>query len=433
MRVTALLAPVLGAGLTVLSGLSACSGSQPRGGDAVPEAGADRAVRLDEHRTLGAPLTVGNLRVWPVHTDAPLDVGEFLTLAEAQEAGVAKVREVGGATPAQVAAVQTELAADAEGELEPEQLRQRVSDMLQNLSANSGASVGTLEVVNDGDMPILILAGTVVKGGNQDRQLGQDVVVAAGATVPVEAFCVEQGRWSNSREGVATDGEFVALKTFTNADVRKNAQYAKDQSAVWHEVAVARAAAFDGPAANAAIVRTRSSEPQTDFDVDIAAASQIGDPGVGDPGGSTFIDVLEKSSPELVAKREETAAAVVAYFGELAAGPSAPVGFAYAIGDEPVTVRAFAHSRLFEQNLESFANAMAVEASIADGDSSNCTGEDVVAMVKDIAGAEEKRSRTGAANSLGLRQNDTGWNGNCYFDSDGDGTPDTLTQDWTRR
>ena len=34
---------------------------------------------LDAHRWLGEPVEIGNLTVWPVHTDAPLDVGEFLT------------------------------------------------------------------------------------------------------------------------------------------------------------------------------------------------------------------------------------------------------------------------------------------------------------------------------------------------------------------
>ncbi len=421
MRVTALLAPVLVTGLTVftvLAGLTACSGGQPRGGDAAPEEGVDRAVRLDEHRTLGAPLTIGNLRVWPVHSDASLDVGEFLTLAEAQEAGVAKVREVGS----------------------------------QNLNSNGSATVGTLEVVNGSDKPILILAGTVVKGGNQDRQLGQDVVVSAGATVPVQAFCVEQGRWSSAREGVATDGEFVALEAVTNASIRKNAQYAKDQGAVWEEVAAVRDAAFTAPftysQTGSTRVRTREAggggghgQDIDSNDVIIASVATFRDEPVRDAyqtftyatEGSTFIDVLEKSPPEVVAKRDETAAAVLAHFEVLAAGEDAPIGFAYAIGDDPVTVRAFAHHRLLAKNLGSFAKAMAVEASLAEGESSNCTAEDVVAMVKDIAKGDERRVETAAANALGLRENETGWNGKCLFDADGDGKEDSLTEDWTRR
>ncbi|MHC5011726.1 MAG: ARPP-1 family domain-containing protein, partial [Planctomycetota bacterium] len=51
---------------------------------------------LDEHRTLGEPLTVENLTVWPIYTDAPRDMGEYLTLHEAQEQGLAEVRETGG-------------------------------------------------------------------------------------------------------------------------------------------------------------------------------------------------------------------------------------------------------------------------------------------------------------------------------------------------
>ena len=55
---------------------------------------AEETARLDEHLYLGAPVTVGNLTAWPVHTDAALDVGDFLTLREAQDAGEASVREV---------------------------------------------------------------------------------------------------------------------------------------------------------------------------------------------------------------------------------------------------------------------------------------------------------------------------------------------------
>ena len=57
---------------------------------------AEAHLALDDHRYLGAAFDVGNLRVWPIHTDAPLEIGEFLTLQEAQEKGVATVREIGG-------------------------------------------------------------------------------------------------------------------------------------------------------------------------------------------------------------------------------------------------------------------------------------------------------------------------------------------------
>ena len=70
------------------------------------------------------------------------------------------------------------------------------------------ATVNQLVIASTADLPILVTAGTILKGGKQDRQLGQDLLVAAGATVPVDAFCVERGRWNGVREGQSTDGVF---------------------------------------------------------------------------------------------------------------------------------------------------------------------------------------------------------------------------------
>ena len=123
-------------------------------------------MRLDDRHVLAAAVTVGNLTVWPVRTDRPLDLGEFLTLDEAISKGVAEVREVGApAEPAQVRAT----------------AQQEAVQVLEE-----AAVVNTLVVENKGDLPILVCAGTVVKGGNQDRQIGQDVVLKAKSTTPVE-------------------------------------------------------------------------------------------------------------------------------------------------------------------------------------------------------------------------------------------------------
>ena len=161
--------------------------------------GAD-PVELVAHRRLGAPVMVDNLTVWPVLTDQPLEIGEFLTLKEAQERGQAKVLEVGA----------------EEGQ--------------------DRASVGTLQVRNEGELPILIPAGTIVKGGKQDRQIGQDLVVRPKSQVPVEAFCVEAGRWTANRAGVQTKGEFKAHGMLALSSVRSSGQYAKNQGEVWAQV-----------------------------------------------------------------------------------------------------------------------------------------------------------------------------------------------------
>jgi hypothetical protein len=84
---------------------------------------------------------------------------------------------------------------------------------------------------------VFIMAGDIVKGGQQDRTLGTDLPLAAKSReVPVTAFCVEQGRWS-ARKGESVS-EFASSK---NAIVSKEGKLAvrsrKDQSAVWESVA----------------------------------------------------------------------------------------------------------------------------------------------------------------------------------------------------
>ncbi len=402
--------------------VSACSGGSSERGAAPDGSGmpsATEVAQLDEHRSLGEPVSIDNLTVWPVHTDAPLEIGEFLTLQEAQADGVAAVREVGGSAP---------------GEAPNGSSSNRSGRQVDNHLANGSATVNTLVVENSGDKPILICAGTIVKGGNQDRQIGQDLVIAAGKTVPVGAFCVEQGRWTNVREGVANDGTFAAMNVVAPMKVRTNAQYEKDQGKVWEEVAAARVVAYrmSGGGGESTAARRLAFEfeadPQAD-DIQVQTAS-FG-------GGTSFVDALEKADGSVQKARSQRTDAIRAHFAELA-GDDAPIGFAYAINGKPVTVRVFAHHRLLEQNLDPFLNAMALEAEAAEEQEfTPCTAHDVVTMVNEINVAAEQREETKAANWNGLRQNDRGFNGNCYF---GDGDAEDaeflyipVTQDWTSR
>src|SRR5262249_55934493 len=112
--------------------------------------------------------------------------------------------------------------------------------VLREMGADgNGAQVNQLVIENRGDVPILVLAGTVVKGGKQDRQIGQDFIIGKRQTVPVDAFCVEHGRWNASRQGVATGGAFQSLKTLAVGQVRQAGQYEHDQGRVWDNVKAA--------------------------------------------------------------------------------------------------------------------------------------------------------------------------------------------------
>jgi hypothetical protein len=148
----------------------------------------------EEKLRVGPAETFDELAVFPLYSDKQHDIGPVRTLPDALAKGDADVRE------------------------------------------EESASVGKLTIENKGKVAIYVLAGTVVKGGNQDRQIGQDFVIAPKTTIAADAFCVEHGRWSGEREGVATRGRFTALDQLATSSVRAAGQYEQNQGKVWAKV-----------------------------------------------------------------------------------------------------------------------------------------------------------------------------------------------------
>ena len=150
---------------------------------------------------IGAPVAIENLTIFPVLGEQEQQPLELTTLDAALAKGDAVVSELG-----------------------------------------DGGEVNRLYVQNKGKRPIYVLAGTVVKGGKQDRQIGQDFVIEQNKKVAVDAFCVEQGRWNAQRAGKATGGTFATAKGLAASEVRRAAQYKRNQGEVWSKVGEVNAA-----------------------------------------------------------------------------------------------------------------------------------------------------------------------------------------------
>ncbi|HBP21251.1 MAG TPA: hypothetical protein DEA08_26120 [Planctomycetes bacterium] len=331
--------------------------------------GAD-PVELVAHRRLGAPVMVDNLTVWPVLTDQPLEIGEFLTLKEAQERGQAKVLEVGA----------------EEGQ--------------------DRASVGTLQVRNEGELPILIPAGTIVKGGKQDRQIGQDLVVRPKSQVPVEAFCVEAGRWTANRAGVQTKGEFKAHGMLALSSVRSSGQYAKNQGEVWAQVSRANYCMSTSP------------------------------------GTSTLLATLEDDDERAKSYRKAVREAVSAHFAAQAEGIGAQgwvtVGLAYAIDGAPQTVRVFAHPDLLKRQLPSYLRTISFEVDVAQRAvllgcgrivKEPAKAQAVLKLVREIEAAKQETAAIGTHNRNRYRRAKAGGNSRCELLHEGRWVP--VSEDWT--
>ena len=170
-------------------------------------------ARAEAAPTITGPFTHGNLAIYFIHGEgAPGPVP--LTLQEAMAKGTVRVVETG--------------------------------------------SVNEFRIENSGDEDVFIQSGDIVKGGRQDRVLTVSFVLPRkSGEVPVAAYCVEHGRWS--QRGAEDAGHFassynslpsreakLAMKAPVAADVAAapNARLAysasetgERQRAVWNEVA----------------------------------------------------------------------------------------------------------------------------------------------------------------------------------------------------
>jgi hypothetical protein len=99
------------------------------------------------------------------------------------------------------------------------------------------AQVGSLEIVNDGDVDLFLHEGDRLQGGRQDRTVRTTVVVPAGVGErPLSTFCIERTRWGGGEVFQGTGGAGLAPK-----QVRVAAKVTGDQGKVWAEVAKTKA------------------------------------------------------------------------------------------------------------------------------------------------------------------------------------------------
>lgn len=92
------------------------------------------------------------------------------------------------------------------------------------------AGVNQLLVDNLSKEPVIVLSGEVLKGGKQDRIIGQEMVLppnSRGNRVPV--FCVEEKRWSSPKEWSYYHEGSMHL--------RRVVDQVQNQKQVWQEVA----------------------------------------------------------------------------------------------------------------------------------------------------------------------------------------------------
>jgi hypothetical protein len=187
---------------------------------AAPAGGADSAP-VSDYKLL-APITHGDLTVFPVVSAKTHDTSGFLTLDEGIRSGEVVVTEAG----------------NLHTTMQRRPIRQQ---------QYSGAQVNTLVLVNNSQRPLILLAGEIVTGGKQDRVVGKDRIVPPESDpVDLGVFCVEPHRWVESSAKFDTHASVMAQPS-----VRKKAMVEKDQQQVWNEVNNAKGAMTAGVMASA--------------------------------------------------------------------------------------------------------------------------------------------------------------------------------------
>ena len=169
----------------------------------VPAYGGDAGDK--EYQVL-APITHGNLTIFPVVAAKTHDTSSFLTLDEGIRSGEVVVTEVGKVVP----------------------MVRRPPTRPQP----GGAQVNRLVLVNNSKRPLILLAGEVVTGGKQDRIVGKDRLVPAESDpVDLSVFCVEHGRWTETASKFDTHANAMVKPS-----VRRSAMADNSQQKVWDEV-----------------------------------------------------------------------------------------------------------------------------------------------------------------------------------------------------
>lgn len=90
------------------------------------------------------------------------------------------------------------------------------------------------------DDEVFVQAGDIVKGGQQDRTLQQDMLVPPkSGKLPLASFCVEHGRWA-ARGGESDKAFSRSPYNLYNNDLKLACRKASSQRMVWAEVAKAQ-------------------------------------------------------------------------------------------------------------------------------------------------------------------------------------------------
>jgi hypothetical protein len=175
---------------------------------------------------------------------------------------------------------------------------------------------------------IFVQSGDIVKGGQQDRTIGVDLIVPPkSGKIKLAAFCVENGRWE--KRGSEAVSQFTSSSSrVATRDIKLAVVRESSQSQVWAKVAEAQ----DKLSNN---VGTRVNSSQSESSLQLALENK---------------------------QVQETAASYIKALGKIIAGQPDVIGYAFAINGQVNSADVYASNALFRKLWPRLLEASAVEA-----------------------------------------------------------------------
>jgi hypothetical protein len=122
-------------------------------------------------------------------------------------------------------------------------LKQALSmNLITITEVSEGGSVPNLKVVNQADLPVLLLDGEEVSGAKQNRILNATVLVREKSETIIPVSCTERGRWSYSKPHFEESGNIMALQIRAGkmqdvtSSLKSGRSYSSDQGKVWDDI-----------------------------------------------------------------------------------------------------------------------------------------------------------------------------------------------------
>jgi hypothetical protein len=248
--------------------------------------------------------------------------------------------------------------------------------------------VNRLTIQNRSNQDVFVQAGDIVKGGQQDRVLALDLIVPPKSSrIPIDAFCVEQGRWS-SRGNESVAAFSVSENALASKDLKIAAKVRRSQSEVWENVGKAQeklaenllavpstvtpaatpmpGRAGRGAGSGSGIGPGRGAAPQASFSPPInqARIPNASSQAYSDPLASVT-DRASPSSLQLTLENKlvkDTANDYVKDLSSIINGKRDVVGFVFAINGKLNSADVYSSNALFAKLWPKMLEASAIEA-----------------------------------------------------------------------